>query len=346
MSASWTRLSPLKFGMSQSAICRERLPGVLLRLAQRPLRHEGGSSRHVDEVERVPVVVRHRLQRQLEERLGLVRTALEHEAEPETCRPGREEALLAELPRGHRTPRAAQPRPQAGLPRGARCRSAPANTRPRQSEVPSSSSIADAFLPAPARLVEATREREERTLLDAGDRLDLPRRGLLENVAAARQRLVEPGVGPYQLLTRNQFRICASSRPLRARRAQARPRANASSPDFPCQKLSEPEPETTHGRARDRRRAARGRQSPSGPARRTRRFRLVQPQLRGDEAHTRPPLDHLLACSRCLVDDLDEDRLGLASARPARPARRPARPAPLAALDPPSGSGPTPARAA
>ena len=45
-----------------------------------------------------------------------------------------------------------------------------------------------AFLPALTRLVEAAREREERALLDAGDRLDLPRRGLLENVAAAGER--------------------------------------------------------------------------------------------------------------------------------------------------------------
>ena len=51
----------------------------------------------------------------------------------------------------------------------------------------------DAVLPALARLVEATREREERALLDAGDRLDLSRRGLLEDVAAARERLPSRG---------------------------------------------------------------------------------------------------------------------------------------------------------
>ena len=52
---------------------------------------------------------------------------------------------------------------------------------------------------------------------------------------AARERF-PAGVGPYQPLIRYQIRIWASSRPLRARRAQARPRANASSAsrDFPA----------------------------------------------------------------------------------------------------------------
>ena len=36
-----------------------------------------------------------------------------------------------------------------------------------------------------------------------------------------------------------------------------------------------------------------------------------QPQLRGDETHARPILHHLLAGCTRLVDDLDEDRLGL-----------------------------------
>ena len=166
---------------------RKRLPRVLLRLAQRPLRQERGGSRPVDEVEDVDAVVREHLQGQLEERLGLVRSALEHEAEPETGRPGREEALLAELLEnlarlaqhglGGREVSREELDVEAllGRPGGG-------NRKPELLE------HRDAFLPALTRLVEAPREREERALLDARDRLDLSRRRLLENVAAAGER--------------------------------------------------------------------------------------------------------------------------------------------------------------
>ena len=177
-----------------------------------------------------------------------------------------------------------------------------------------------AFLPAPRasskrpRVRAARPARRGRPPRPASTRSARERRG---SAPAPR----EPGSGPYQPLTRSQFRICASSRPLRARRAQARPRANASSPDFPCQKLGEPDqkprtgqPEIVAVPLEDGNRLpdelARWRVCPARSATARRR--------RDPHARATRPSRRL---RRCASSTTCEGSTGLASARPARPAR-------------------------
>ena len=153
-----------------------------------------------------------------------------------------------------------------------------------------------AFLPALTRLVEATRKREERALLDAGDRLDLSRRGLLERPRGSARAPLEPGVGPNQQLIRYHIQVLRLVAP-----ATRAPGAGDASRERLVGVTRLPQPEARCSPAPATRGRARGRlpcRSRTAIAFRTSSplaayVPFAQPQLGGDETlrapATRPP---------------------------------------------------------
>ena len=237
-------------------------------------------------------------------------TVLPREAEPQTGRTGREEALLAELIQG-----------LAGLAQhGLGGRQVPGKQLDAEALLGApggknrKSELAEhryTLLPASARLVEASRECKEWSRLGAGDGFDLLRRGLLEDIVATRERLTCRGrpVPRADQVPDQELRLVATAARVPGANEAPRKRlvgvARPPEPELghpddqprPCQ------PEVVSMPLEDRNCIPHDVAPGDDPE-------VFDPQLDGDEAHAGPPLDDLLpGCAR-LGDNRCKDRPG------------------------------------